>query len=170
MDKKYILAIIGVVIIGYLVYLQFFSCKVEPIVSPSTKPEIIEMIKNAKEKIWIENYMLTSEKVADELILAKLRGVDVRVILEKRVYDGKNIELYWRLKRAGVNVRWASEEYKLTHSKLFIIDNYVIVGSHNMSDTAMYENREISVRIRNCWDTLDYFLSLFEEDWDTGSV
>lgn len=44
---------------------------------------LLEAIKNAKEKIFIEIYTFTkNEKILNSLLDAKNRGVDVRILLE----------------------------------------------------------------------------------------
>lgn len=90
--------------------------------------------------------------IADELIRAHQRGVDVTVILERSedVDDSLNRENHETariLSRRGVKVRFDSIR-KTTHSKVAVIDSrYVYLGSHNLSQSALTRNNEISVLI-----------------------
>ncbi len=145
---------------------MFFSPQISPVFSPYAEDSIIEMIDSAEETIDIEMYVLTSRDVIDALKRAHGRGVGVRVILEKRVIGGDNSEAFDALSGYGINVRWASENFKLTHSKFMIIDGrLVLVGSHNFSNSALTLNREASVIIEKSPATINSFKMVFEEDW-----
>ncbi len=140
------------------------SSSVYLVSSPDNGQEIITLLDSAKESIYVEVYLLTSEEVLSELIEAEEKGLDVKVILEKRFSGSNNQEAFDSLTTAGVDVRWASYDYKLTHAKMIIIDKKkAFVGSHNFSDSAIYLNREISVILEG--DIITQLLSIFETDW-----
>jgi phosphatidylserine/phosphatidylglycerophosphate/cardiolipin synthase-like enzyme len=104
------------------------------------------------------------------LISAKKRGVDVKVILEKDVMSDENKVTFERLRSAGIDIRWASETFKLTHSKFMIIDKKtVLVGSHNWSRSALNFNREASVIISNS-PVVSEFLDVFDSDWKIATA
>lgn len=147
--------------LGYLL-LPVHSAEV--IASPGAEGEFLSLINSAEESIWIENYLITSEEVSAALAEASARGVDVRVILEKRVFGGANMEAYDMLSASGVEVRWAPYSFKLVHSKLMIIDGRAaVVGSHNLSDSALSSNREISVLLEG--GIVSRLAELFLRDW-----
>ena len=152
-----------ILILGYF-FLPVHSA--EMIASPGAEDELLSLIAGAKESICIENYLITSEKVMDALLNASARGVEVRVLLEKRVAGGKNMEAYEMLSAGGVQVRWAPFSFKLLHSKLLIVDGRTaLIGSHNLSNSALMENREVSVLVEG--PIVAEFLELFERDWNS---
>jgi len=88
-----------------------------------------------------------------ELIAAKQRGVDVKVILERREEKDRvsvsNLTAGRVLSRGGVEVVYDSPA-TTTHTKLLIIDGALsIVGSTNWTYNALEKNHEVSVLIRS---------------------
>src|SRR3989338_4623931 len=152
----------------YSISLILFPDSVSSVFSPGAEEEVIDLINSAESSIYIEMYVFSSDDIIYSLINAKKRGVDVMIILEKRVLDDKNLITYNRLEDTGIEIVWASENFKLTHSKFMIIDKkLVFVGSHNFSNSALNFNREASVIIKNPKIVND-FLEVFEEDWLIG--
>lgn len=138
---------------------------IDPVFSPTDGDEIIELIDSAENSIDIQIYVFTSRDVIEALGRAKARGVDIRIIMERNVISGHNKQSYHELAAKGFNIRYASKAYQLTHSKFMIIDDeIVLVGSHNLSNSALYKNREASVVIRDA-ATLQEFQEVFETDW-----
>lgn len=132
--------------------------------SPDAEDDILALINSATKSIDIEIYTFSSDEIVSALIKAKNRGVAVRVIMEKRIAGKQNEETFAALSQAGIAVHWASEEFKLTHSKFMIIDGTkVLVGSHNLSKNALRVNREASVIFSG--PEVSEFVRIFEEDW-----
>ncbi len=152
-------------LLATLAHPLLFLPYVHPVFSPEDGQEIIYLIDSAQRSIDIEIYVFSSRDVVDALQRAKDRGVDVRIILEEDVMGGENGEMFRELDSKGFSVRYASKAYKLTHSKFMIIDgNSVLVGSHNLSNSALFKNREASVIIRDS-DVSGEFEEAFEKDW-----
>lgn len=92
------------------------------------------------------------EIILRELGDAARRGVQVRVLLEQDERPGSNVNrdnrnASERLKKAGVEVYFDSPK-KTTHTKLAVIDGrYTFIGSHNMTQSALKHNNELSVLI-----------------------
>jgi len=139
------------------------------VISPNSDAEILDAMSSAKERIWLEMYLFTSTEIADKLVEMKKKGIDVKVLLEKRVEGGANMKMCDYLERGGVDVRWASAtEFQLTHSKLIIVDGRAFVGSINLSPSALKKNREIDVLIADekiVRELTDIFIS----DWEKGA-
>lgn len=162
----YIMFFVFGLVIGYSFFL-LFNPTVETVFSPEAEEEVLSFIRSAEESIDIEVYTFSSEEVAELLIQKHNEGVEVRVLMESRFSGGNNVEMYSLLREAGIDVKWASRSYKLTHSKFIIIDDKrVFVGSHNLSDSALEENREASVIIEG--DVVKDFILAFEYDWAIG--
>jgi phosphatidylserine/phosphatidylglycerophosphate/cardiolipin synthase-like enzyme len=93
-------------------------------------------------------------RIAEELALAAQRGVAVTVILErerdprpKDRLSEENRRTADFLSREGVKVLFDSPSV-VTHVKVAVIDGrYVFIGSHNLTQSALRHNNELSVRI-----------------------
>jgi phosphatidylserine/phosphatidylglycerophosphate/cardiolipin synthase-like enzyme len=91
-------------------------------------------------------------RIAEELVRARRRGVDVTVVLERD--NGRaggvtadNRETAAFLTAAGVRVYFDSPSV-VTHAKCAVIDGrYVFLGSHNLTQAALRHNNELSVVI-----------------------
>ncbi len=104
-----------------------------------------------------------------ELIAAKKRGLDVKVILEQR--EGteratlRNKETGALLANGGVEVVYDPLNIT-THTKLLIIDGEIsVVGSTNWTYNALDKNHEVAVLIRSpevANDLQNYFQSIWK--------
>ena len=91
-------------------------------------------------------------KVAEELIAAKKRGVEVTLELEQTatgkgtVYEQNRLAAKL-LTDAGIKIRFDAPK-TITHVKAMVIDKrYVYIGSHNLTHSALKYNNELSVMI-----------------------
>ncbi|MBD3389942.1 hypothetical protein GF415_03240 [Candidatus Micrarchaeota archaeon] len=169
MNRDFAAGFLAGIALLFLVSIFFFPAySVEVISSPGAESEIVSLIDSSSESIYIDVYILTSKEVVDSLVAAQQRGVDVRVILEHRVSGGANNYAFSHLSDAGIDVCWASDAYKLSHPKLMIIDGRkALVGSHNLSNSALNYNREVSLLVEG--NIVQEVLSLFESDWNACS-
>jgi phosphatidylserine/phosphatidylglycerophosphate/cardiolipin synthase-like enzyme len=142
------------------------SSLVQPIFSPGSEKEIISLINSASSSVDVEVYTFTNRNIADALINASERGIQVRVILESRLVNPKyNQDTARYLSANGVQVRFASPKYALTHSKLMIIDGKkVLVGSINFSNNAVLKNREAAAVIYG--PAVAQYAEIFKQDWE----
>lgn len=134
---------------------------------------LLNGIRNARKSIVCSYYLFVvqgkneSVKVLDELIRARRRGVDVRVILEKaRKKDRlneENLHTAALLARGGIKVFFDTPDV-VTHLKVTVIDGrYVFLGSHNLTEGALRYNNELSVLIDSseiAGETLSYLNQL----------
>jgi len=122
-----------------------------------------QLLLNAKKNIYMimfsayyyDRYPNSPTNVLlKDLVEAKRRGVDVRVVLEQSahssspgaVQNGRVIEF---LKQYGITYKLDSP-YIRTHAKLLIVDGlYTVVGSTNWSYSAMEKNHETAVIIKS---------------------
>lgn len=102
---------------------------------------MVDAIDRATTSINGVIYSFTSEPIADALIRAGKRGVEVRIAADE---DSSKTQ-YWqghRLKRGGCEVRTDSK-HAITHDKYLVIDErYVLTGSFNWSKGAESSNAE----------------------------
>jgi len=140
------------------------NAKVGFVFSPDSEGQVITLMRTAQKTIDIEVYTFTSEDIIRELGEAEKRGVAVRIIVEPRTEDTRKDKVVDLLLALGVDVRWASLQYKLTHSKFIVIDGgKALVGSINLSDSALNKNREAAVVVEG--KTVKELADIFEKDW-----
>jgi len=125
---------------------------------------VLNRIKYAKKEIDVIMFSIyLNPKISEligELINARKRGVMVRVILEEEV--GSNILAQSKLSSQHILVKF--HDSKKTHNKLIIVDDTVILGSHNWTDKALFENKESGIAISNenvLKEEKEYFESLW---------
>lgn len=129
----------------------------------SYRPFVIELLSTAQTRIWLMMFFFRFEDrgsyptdpLMAELIAAKRRGVDVRVILDHQDEDDPrpseqvNKAAYEYLVREGVPVTFDSEE-RLTHSKLLIVDDaHVVIGSHNWTAGSLLVYHDVSLYVES---------------------
>lgn len=127
---------------------------------------IVSKIDTAKEKVYLETYILTEKRVKSALKKAHKRGVDVKVILEQNPYKANtlNNKAYNELKDAGVNVIWDGDNYALTHTKMLLIDDEVIIWTGNYSYSTFKYNRDMFI-VSKDKELLKKAYKLFEIDF-----
>lgn len=102
---------------------------------------IIQQISRAKDSIYLQAFNFYLESIARELIKAKRRGVDVRIILDKTNNDNPKSQASMA-QGAGIDVM-IDPVQGIAHNKVMIIDEAkVITGSFNFSDSADTRNAE----------------------------
>jgi phosphatidylserine/phosphatidylglycerophosphate/cardiolipin synthase-like enzyme len=97
---------------------------------------------------WLDLTMYELVDPRAETILADdaERGVRVRVLLDRRLEGQRNRPAYDYLTARGVEVRWASSRYFVTHEKAFVIDRQTaVVMSLNLADQYYATSRDVAV-------------------------
>lgn len=99
---------------------------------------LIAKLGLAKQSIDAALYHLDSHKIADALIDASIRGVNVRVFTENKNVDEAAIR---QLQDAEIPVRDDGDNDGLMHHKFFVIDGrYVWTGSYNTTYNGAFKN------------------------------
>ena len=133
-----------------LVFSFSLSAHSEAYFSPDDHPadRLISLINSTKRKIYGAVYMFTDALIAQALINAKKRGVDVKIIVDNATMDyeyGKGA----LLKENGIDVYVFSIPSKkakfgtpLMHNKFALLDNQLWTGSFNWTKSANQKNQE----------------------------
>ncbi len=133
--------------------------EVIPLVDSDYFPAVHEAILGAKKSVFCAMWLAQlsprhpmgwESMLLRDLVNAKHRGVEVKVILEDSSdSDTSNRYAYNFLNEAGVAVFYDTPERK-THSKFVVIDEEItIVGSTNWTYSGLRLNHEASVLIRS---------------------
>ncbi len=133
-------------------------------------PAALELNGAARDEVRVAQFLLTDDAPADEviaaLVSAALRGVHVRVLADEEGED--TLRLLDHLASAGVEGRLDDPEVML-HNKLIVADEAVVVGSHNLTGTALSTNHEGSVLVVDA-EVASWYAAWFDALWDTPAV
>ena len=103
--------------------------------------EIVSEIDKAKDYIYVAMYFFTSRPIAQALIRAKDRGVDVKVCMdqEQPTYEYSKSRF---LENKSINIKLISGS-GIMHNKFCIIDDHItLTGSYNWTVSADLKNDE----------------------------
>lgn len=105
-------------------------------------------VAKAKTELFVQSYQLTSPQIADAIVAAFKRGVQVRVVLDRSQESGKASRL-GLLRAAGVPVR-IDRAHAIHHNKVIVIDGATVVtGSFNFTASAELRNAENCLVVRD---------------------
>jgi len=181
--KRYLAVfIIVLVMLGITARAFCYEADVTNISGDKYFSAVKEALSKAEESIYLVMFIIETSThkehskanlLIDELIKAKRRGVDVKVILDQNIdfvhkrYKSKwqakirSIKAYERLKGADIKVYY-DEPTKYTHAKAIIIDKeIVILGSTNWTEASFDKSIEASVLIKSS-KLADEILSYFK--------
>ena len=128
----------------------------------------MELVKNAKQSVKVAAFSFTHEGLADELVKAAMRGINVSIVIEAKQRNVVGSQ-YERLKGFGLNIRVDGNKYNM-HHKFIVIDNEsVITGSPNFTFSGNNRNDENAVVIFNNDLALKFGLE-FNSIFDSGVV
>lgn len=111
----------------------------------------VQMLNVAKERAWITSpYFVPNESVSEALILAALRGVDVRVMIPENP-DKRTVwfAAFAYMKDAqAAGVRFYRYRKGFLHQKVFLVDDDLsVVGTANLDNRSFRLNFELSVLV-----------------------
>lgn len=121
--------------------------------------EVVRELRRAQRSVLVQAYSFTSEPIAQALIEAHRRGVDVEVILDKSQLSERR-SLVGLLARAKVPVR-VDDAHAIAHNKIMVIDGHtVITGSFNFTQSAEARNAENLLVVRD-----DAVAAKYRDNW-----
>lgn len=129
---------------------QIDNSTIEVYFSPQDKASvrIVQLIRNSKNYIYIPTFLITHTNISNELIKAKKRGIDVRIIMDANNVYSRNTK-HAILRNSGIPLKIENYAGKM-HSKTMIIDDeYLILGSMNFSNSGENKNDENLLVIHN---------------------
>jgi len=155
------------------------SERIVPLINEQYADITLGEISKAQSKVYVLMYEMkfyetnNSVRQLEDLLIKKHNdGLDVKIIIDQSVWQGKETSLSKENKKTadyleqnGVDVRLDSSKIT-THDKLLIIDDRVtIIGSHNWGFSALERNNEASILIENK-EIAKYYLNYFENLWN----
>jgi phosphatidylserine/phosphatidylglycerophosphate/cardiolipin synthase-like enzyme len=113
---------------------------------------IVSEIDGARASILVQAYSFTSTPILAALKRARMRGIDVKVIVDKtsaaKSRSGSRYSAATYLTNAGIPV-WVDTKVAIAHNKVIVVDHdIVITGSFNFTAAAQRRNAENLLVIR----------------------
>jgi len=107
---------------------------------------IVRAIDGARSQILVQAFSFTHTGIAEALIRAKSRGLDVQVIADPGQIDLIDHNVIPQLVEAGIPV-YTDAEHAAAHNKVMVIDAgtnapALITGSFNFTHAAQFRNAE----------------------------
>lgn len=135
LDRKKIEYPHSVALQDYHLLLQDFSPNL--LICPlNCRQHIQAILSQAQDRIWISAQYITDQNILN--ILKKKKNIDIRILTN-------NFDSNRNLIRALGPDSIVFESSLYNHDKLLLIDNILIVGSMNLSENALDNNREIGI-------------------------
>lgn len=122
---------------------------------------IVGCIGQAKRQILVQAFSFTSRALANALIAAKRRGVEVQVMADREQTFSGEASRIPELVRAGIPVA-LEVRYQSAHNKVMVMDAgsadaAVITGSYNWTYAAQYKNAENVLILRHNPDIVNAY-------------
>ncbi len=125
---------------------------------------LIKIIKNSNKSFYGAFYDISSMQVADEMIAAYLRGVDVKLVTDNDTFSGAAIA---KILESGIPVI-PDTGTGLMHNKFAIIDGItVFTGSYNATENCTWKNNNNALIIKS-QELADIYNSEFNEMFYSG--
>ncbi len=155
-----------------------FEGEIIPIIDRQYFDIVSRMMRKANKRIFVMVYgfKLTRNRdskgdiLAEEIVNARKRGIETKVMLEKSSFNERlnimNRHTIEYFKERGVEARFDDEDI-ITHSKVVIIDDAVILGSTNWSYSGLekWHNADVLIKDKRI---VEYFVNYFEEKFSKG--
>lgn len=131
---------------------------------------VLNIINGAQREIRLAAYSFTSPDVVKALIAAKRRGVDVKVVADKKgnATNSSSRQALNLLVNNGVSVR-LNGKFSIMHDKFIVADRFhVQTGSFNYSRSAESRNSENVLALWNVPELATQYLKHWESRYSDG--
>lgn len=131
--------------------------------SPGSAEEtVINLVRQANKSVRILTTSMVNKNLADEIVLAHIRGVDVRVLFTRAARDQRSFVVAF-LQNSGVNATYASSRINVNSNFMVIDENTIQAGSLDYSSESLRRNHETVLIVRNHPDTAFRMLSAWQQ-------
>jgi len=131
-------SVISGILVFVFLYVSAFDCHMP----------IIRLYDGAEKYIHLAIYSLTKDEIAEALIRAHKRGVEIKVLIDKAQAGLKDADDE-KLEAEGIEVR-RDKKAGLMHNKFAIIDGIITyTGSYNHTEGATTKNDENYIIIKD---------------------
>ena len=165
--RKTVIKRIVIIIVISLVFIFSLNAlaKTEVYFSLYDDPEaiIIKNIDGAEEFIGIAMYTFTDVEIAQAILEARDRVIDIKIFLDRSQVKAKNSRSRYFVQN-GIEVRTSSNNY-IMHNKFAIIDGKIVItGSYNWTFSANNRNDE-NLMVIDDPELIEIFQNQFVNLW-----
>lgn len=147
----------------------------EPSVQVGFSPEgsarelVLRTIGDARHSIQMLAYAFQAPDIMQALVDARNRGVEVRVVIDKKRNQGKASKTAMDfVTRNGVELR-TNDHFHIHHDKTIIVNGSTVeTGSFNFAPSAETANSENVVVIRDMPEVARQYIAHWQSRWDLG--
>lgn len=128
---------------------------------------VLALIDAAATSLLLKQFKVQSEPVQAALLRAHDRGVSVRVMLNPHTSGGDrwNDAVFSQLQEHGIDVRWTSEAFAVTHEKSMVIDGReALIATFNLADKYFSETRDYGI-VTSSPAAVQQVIEGFDADW-----
>ncbi|WP_438272266.1 phospholipase D family protein [Serratia fonticola] len=135
----------------------------------SARALVLNIIGHAHQSIQMIGYSFQAPDITQALVAAHNRGVEVRVVVDKRRNQGKASQAAINYAAThGIQMR-IDGHYHIQHDKTIIVDGKTVeTGSFNYAPSAETQNSENVVVLRHMPDVTRQFIVHWQSRWDLG--
>jgi len=130
-------------------------------------PPVLQFIRSARHSLLIKQFTFTEPSIIDAVIDRKNQGVATRVMLNAKRSGGDraNDATFETLQKAGVDIRWASPKFYVTHEKSIVVDGKAaLIATFNLVEKYFTMTRDYGVLVFEP-DKIQQIIEGFEADW-----
>jgi cardiolipin synthase len=109
---------------------------------------VLELIRAARRSLLIKQFTFSHSSLIDAVIDRKNQGVAVRVMLNAKRSSGDraNDATFETFQKAGVDIRWTSPKFYVTHEKSIVADEKVaLISTFNLCEKYFTLTRDYGV-------------------------
>lgn len=126
---------------------------------------IVRLIGEAKKSIRVAAYNFSSKDIAQALLEAHKRGIDVKVVLDKSNDTAKYSSATF-LANVGIPTR-INYRYAIMHNKFMVVDGITVeTGSFNYTKAAEEKNAENVLILWNYPKVAQKYLTRWQKLWE----
>jgi len=140
--------------------------------------QILREIEQAKRELFVAVYAFTNDELAQALVQAKKRGVNVQVVID-REFDASNERSKGKFFEAqkiplrrisGLRAAAPEKDAGLMHQKFAVIDRRIVfTGSYNWTRSADTLNDENLLLFRDAGPLAEEYRKAFVQLWERKS-
>ena len=125
---------------------------------------VVKFINSAQKSLRVAAYSFTSKPIAEALVSARKRGVDVQIVVDKSQKQERYTSATFTA-NSGIPTR-VDSQYAIFHNKFIVADEtHVETGSFNFTASAAHRNAENVLLIWNNPQLAKAYLAKWQGYW-----
>lgn len=131
-------------------------------------PPVLEFIRLARQSLLIKQFTFTQPELMQAVVERHRAGVAVRVMLNPKRSGGDraNDATFQFFQDAGVEIKWASPKFYVTHEKSIVVDGQAaLIATFNLCDKYFTLTRDYGVIVQD-QAKVAQVAEGFQADWD----